>query len=142
MQTKEHGFEAKAASEFARLRKFQADLEEETGNACFVGLSVVGTAQQCVRLGNARAANRVQSEFRLSERRFWWLKVELIFNPPPPPPRAPLRHPYSTTCFIIGQLSKLPESLPHTSADVSTPNPYIEVPATHISPCPFLNLPN
>jgi len=85
MQTKEHGFEAKAASEFARLRKFQADLEEETGNACFVGLSVVGTAQQCVRLGNARAANRVQSEFRLSERRFWWLKVELIFNSPPPP---------------------------------------------------------
>ena len=75
MQTKEHGFQAKAAAEFAKLYKFQADLEEETGNACFVGLSAVATAQQCIRLGNHRAAARVQSEFRISDRRFWWLKV-------------------------------------------------------------------
>ena len=75
MQTKEHGFQAKAATEFAKLYKFQADLEEETGNACFVGLSAVATAQQCIRLGNHRAAARVQSEFRISDRRFWWLKV-------------------------------------------------------------------
>ena len=75
MQTKDHGWEAKAAAELAKLRRFQADLEQETGNACFVGLSVVGTAQQCLQLGNERAAKRVQSEFRLTERRFWWLKV-------------------------------------------------------------------
>lgn len=70
--------EAKAASEFARLRKFQAGLEEETGNACFVGLSIVGTAQQCIKLGNLRAANQVQSEFRISDRRFCWLKVSCL----------------------------------------------------------------
>ena len=70
--------EAKAAAEFARLRKFQAGLEEETGNACFVGLSVVGTAQQCLKLGNLRAANQVQSEFRIPERRFAWLKVKSL----------------------------------------------------------------
>ena len=77
LQTKEHGFQAKAAGEFAKLYKFQADLEEETGNACFVGLSAVATAQQCIRLGNHRAAARVQSEFRISDRRFWWLKVRI-----------------------------------------------------------------
>lgn len=75
LQTKEHAFESRATAEFARLRKFQADLEEETGNACFVGLSVIGTAQQCVKLGNMRAAHQVQSEFRISERRYWWLRV-------------------------------------------------------------------
>lgn len=67
--------EAKAMAEFARLRKFQAGLEDETGNFCFVGLSVVGTAQQCLKLGNLRAANQVQSEFRIPDRRFAWLKV-------------------------------------------------------------------
>lgn len=77
MQTKEHSFQAKAAAEFAKLRRFQAELEEETGNACFVGLSVVATAQQCLRLGNHRAAARVQSEFKISDRRFWWLKARL-----------------------------------------------------------------
>lgn len=74
-QTKEHALEAKAAAEAGKLRKFQAGLEEETGNACFVGLSLVGTTQQCLKLGNLRAANQVQSEFRISERRFCWIKV-------------------------------------------------------------------
>ena len=75
LQTKEHGFQSKAALEQAKLAKFQAHLEEETGNACFVGLTLIATAQQCIRLGNLRAAARVQSEFRISDKRFWWLKV-------------------------------------------------------------------
>ena len=37
-----------------------------------------GTAQQCLRLGNLRAANQVQSEFRIPERRFCWLKVNCV----------------------------------------------------------------
>ena len=45
------------------------------GNACFLGLSVVGTVRQCLRLGNARAANRVRSDMRMSDRRYTWLKV-------------------------------------------------------------------
>lgn len=80
MQTKEHVFEANAASELARLRKFQVDLEQETGHACFIGLSVIGTAQQCLKLGNERAAKRVQSEFRVPEKRWWWLKVTQLLE--------------------------------------------------------------
>ena len=49
-------FHAKAAQEMAALRRLQSELEAETGNACFLGLSAAGTVQQCLRLGNARAA--------------------------------------------------------------------------------------
>lgn len=74
-QSKEHVFQARATAEFARLRRVQAELEVETGQLAFVGLSVVGTLQQAVRLGNDRAAARVRSEFRVSDRRFWGIKV-------------------------------------------------------------------
>ncbi len=42
-------FQAKATAEFARLRRVQAELEVETGQLAFVGLSVVGTIRQAVR---------------------------------------------------------------------------------------------
>ena len=40
-QSKDHVFEARATAEFARLRRVQAELEVETGQLAFVGLSVV-----------------------------------------------------------------------------------------------------
>ena len=39
-------FQAKATAEFARLRRCQAELEVETGQLAFVGLSVVGSLRQ------------------------------------------------------------------------------------------------
>lgn len=80
MQTKEHGFQARAAAEWARLRRLQAELEAETGNAAFLGLSLADTLRQCVRLSNHRAAARVRTDFKISDRRFWWLKVSLILQ--------------------------------------------------------------
>ena len=41
----------------------------------FVGLSVVATVRQALKLGNERAAQRVRSEFRLSDKRFWGIKA-------------------------------------------------------------------
>ena len=74
-QTKEHGFQARGCAEWARLRRAQAELEEETGSAAFLGASLADTLRQCVRLGNHRAAARLRADFKLSDRRFWWLKV-------------------------------------------------------------------
>ncbi len=74
-QTREHGFQARAAGEWARLRRLQADLEAETGHACFLGLSLAATLRQCIRLGNGRAAARVRADFRVPDRRFWHLKA-------------------------------------------------------------------
>ena len=42
-QTKEHAFQAKATAEYAKLRSVQAELEVDTGNACFLGLSIADT---------------------------------------------------------------------------------------------------
>ena len=70
MQGRDGVFHAKAAQEMAALRRLQSELEAETGNACFLGLSVASTVQQCLRLGNARAASRVRNEFRLPERHY------------------------------------------------------------------------
>ncbi len=75
MQTKEHTFHGKSTAEWARLRRLQTDLEAETGNACFLGLSMADTLRQCISLGNHRAAGRVRTEFKISDRRFWWIKV-------------------------------------------------------------------
>ena len=75
MQTKEHGFQSRSAAEWARLRRVQSELEAETGNAALLGLSLAETLRQCVRLGNHRAAARLRADFKVSDRRFWWLKV-------------------------------------------------------------------
>ncbi len=45
-QSKERAFQAKATAEFARLRRLQAELEVDTGQLAFVGLSVIGTIRQ------------------------------------------------------------------------------------------------
>ena len=34
--------------------------------------------EQCIKLGNQRAANRVRQEFKLSERRWAWIKVRVL----------------------------------------------------------------
>ena len=36
LQTKEHTVESGAALDLAKLRKFQAEMEQETGHACFL----------------------------------------------------------------------------------------------------------
>ena len=80
MQTKEHNFQGKSAAEWAKLRRLQTDLEAETGNACFLGLNLADTLRQCIALGNHRAAGRVRAEFKISDRRFWWIKVHTILT--------------------------------------------------------------
>ena len=37
--------------------------------------------EQCIKLGNQRAANRVRQEFKLSERRWAWIKVRVLSYP-------------------------------------------------------------
>ena len=68
-------FKGRAQQSGPRLRRLQTDLEAETGNACFLGLSLADTLRQCISLGNHRAAGRVRTEFKISDRRFWWIKV-------------------------------------------------------------------
>ncbi|KAL6570743.1 vacuolar protein sorting-associated protein 16 [Orobanche gracilis] len=74
-ETKEHIFESKAAEEHAKLLRIQHELEVTTKQAIFVDSSISDTIRTCIVLGNQRAANRVKNEFKVSEKRWYWLKV-------------------------------------------------------------------
>lgn len=74
-ETKEHVFESKAAEEHAKLLRIQHELEVQTKQPIFVDSSISDTIRTCIVLGNHRAAMRVRSEFKVSEKRWYWLKV-------------------------------------------------------------------
>ncbi|KAK9286019.1 hypothetical protein L1049_025222 [Liquidambar formosana] len=74
-ETKEHTFESKAAEEHAKLLRMQHELEVTTKQAIFVDSSISDTIRTCIVLGNHRAALKVRTEFKVSEKRWYWLKV-------------------------------------------------------------------
>ncbi|XP_052210322.1 protein VACUOLELESS1 [Diospyros lotus] len=74
-ETKEHTFESKAAEEHAKLLRIQHELEVTTKQAIFVDSSISDTIRTCIVLGNHRAAMKVRTEFKVSEKRWYWLKV-------------------------------------------------------------------
>lgn len=74
-ETKEHHFESKAAEEHAKLLRLQHELEVTTKQAIFVDSSISDTIRTCIVLGNHRAAMKVRTEFKVSEKRWYWLKV-------------------------------------------------------------------
>eukprot|EP00257_Ricinus_communis_P020163 XP_015579335.1 protein VACUOLELESS1 isoform X1 [Ricinus communis] len=75
LETKEHAFESKAAEEHAKLLRIQHELEVSTKQAIFVDSSISDTIRTCIVLGNHRAAIKVKTEFKVSEKRWYWLKV-------------------------------------------------------------------
>ncbi|KAK2984932.1 hypothetical protein RJ640_017740 [Escallonia rubra] len=74
-ETKEHVFESKAAEEHAKLLRMQHELEVSTKQAIFVDSSISDTIRTCIVLGNHRAAVKVKTEFKVTEKRWYWLKV-------------------------------------------------------------------
>ncbi|KAE8037229.1 hypothetical protein FH972_009838 [Carpinus fangiana] len=74
-ETKEHTFESKAAEEHAKLLRMQHELEVTTKQAIFVDSSISDTIRTCIVLGNHRAAVKVKTEFKVSEKRWYWLKI-------------------------------------------------------------------
>ncbi|GAB2222949.1 hypothetical protein Droror1_Dr00017081 [Drosera rotundifolia] len=74
-ESKEHNFESKAAEEHAKLLRFQHELEVKTKQAIFVDSSISDTIRTCIVIGNHKDALRVKTEFKVSEKRWYWLKV-------------------------------------------------------------------
>ncbi|KAK3023745.1 hypothetical protein RJ639_044454 [Escallonia herrerae] len=74
-ETKEHVFESRAADEHAKLLRMQHELEVSTKQPIFVDSSISDTIRTCIVLGNHRAAVKVKTEFKVSEKRWYWLKV-------------------------------------------------------------------
>lgn len=74
-ESKEHNFESKAAEEHTKLLRFQHELEVKTKQAIFVDSSISDTIRTCIVIGNHKDALRVKTEFKVSEKRWYWLKV-------------------------------------------------------------------
>lgn len=77
-QSRDHQFQGKATSDLALLRKEQLKLERDTGQNMFVGLSLMETLRQCVKLRNGKAAAHFRKLFNISEPRWYWLKIRTL----------------------------------------------------------------
>ncbi|PPS07180.1 hypothetical protein GOBAR_AA13467 [Gossypium barbadense] len=60
---------------FISYARIQHELEVSTKQAIFVDSSISDTIRTCIVLGNHRAAMKVKTEFKVSEKRWYWLKV-------------------------------------------------------------------
>ncbi|THH00476.1 hypothetical protein EW026_g2060 [Hermanssonia centrifuga] len=78
-EDKERSFEAKMMDESARLLAFQQQLEKEAdGKISFFGLSVNETIRTCVINGMAKRAEKVKSDFKVPDKRFWYVKLHAL----------------------------------------------------------------
>lgn len=77
--SREHTFQVKAVDETQRLLKMQ-ELYQRELNEQFVGLSVNETIYKLIRLGNIKRSQKVQSEFKVSEKTYWWLRLRALVS--------------------------------------------------------------
>lgn len=78
-EDKDRSFEAKMMDENARLLAVQQQLEKDSqGNAKFFGLSVSETIRACIMNGMSNKADRVRSDFKVPDKRFWHIKLRAL----------------------------------------------------------------
>ncbi|KAH7906991.1 vacuolar assembling sorting protein VPS16 [Hygrophoropsis aurantiaca] len=78
-EDKDRTFEAKMTDESTRLLAFQQQLEKEAdGKVTFFGLSVSETIRTCLLNGMAKKADRVKADFKVPDKRFWYLKLHAL----------------------------------------------------------------
>lgn len=74
---KKHAFEAKMTDEQVKLLGAQLSLEKDLGQS-FVGLPVSETITKLLLIGNTNKAAKIKSDFKVSEKRFCWLRLKVI----------------------------------------------------------------
>lgn len=73
-------FQQKALSEEIQLLKVQEALDKDVadGTTEFVGLSVNETVYRLIRSGYGKRAQKIQSEFKMSEKTYWWIRLRAL----------------------------------------------------------------
>ncbi|CAK5269240.1 unnamed protein product [Mycena citricolor] len=80
-EDKERGFESKMTDENARLLALQQQLEKESdGKVQFFGLSVNDTITACIVNGMGKRADKVKSDFKVPDKRFWYVKLHALIS--------------------------------------------------------------
>ncbi|CAG8453383.1 779_t:CDS:10 [Ambispora leptoticha] len=75
---KDHAFEAKAIEENIKLLQKQSQLEKEISGQQFVGLSLSETVHKCIMAKESSKADKLKSDFKISDKRFWWIKLKAL----------------------------------------------------------------
>ncbi|TDL22763.1 vacuolar protein sorting-associated protein 16 [Rickenella mellea] len=76
---KERGFEAKMMDESVRLLTFQQQLEKDVdGKVLVFGQSVDATIHTCLVNGMTKKAEKVRSDFKVPDKRFWYIKLRAL----------------------------------------------------------------
>ncbi|KZF26620.1 vacuolar protein sorting-associated protein [Xylona heveae TC161] len=75
--SKEHTFQIKAMDEAQRLLKMQDAFDKDV-ESDLTGLSVNETIFQLTKLGHMKRAQKVQSEFKVPDKTFWWLRLRAL----------------------------------------------------------------
>ncbi|KAJ7740038.1 Vps16, C-terminal region-domain-containing protein [Mycena maculata] len=80
-EDKDRGFESKMMDESARLLTAQQQLEKESdGKIVFFGLSVNETIRTCLVNGMAKRADKIKSDFKVPDKRFWYVKLQALIS--------------------------------------------------------------
>jgi len=80
-EDKDRGFESKMMDESARLLTAQQQLEKEAdGKIVFFGLSVNETIRACLTNGMSKRADKVKSDFKVPDKRFWYVKLQALIS--------------------------------------------------------------
>ncbi|KAF9051351.1 vacuolar protein sorting 16 isoform 1 [Panaeolus papilionaceus] len=75
-EDKDRTFEAKMMDESVRLLTYQQQLESEADHKVkFFGLSINETIKTCILNGLSKRADKIKSDFKVSDKRFWYLKL-------------------------------------------------------------------
>ncbi|KAF8186996.1 Vps16, C-terminal region-domain-containing protein [Mycena galopus ATCC 62051] len=80
-EDKDRGFESKMMDESARLLTLQQQLEKDTdGKTVYFGLSVNETIRTLVVNGLSKRADKVKSDFKVPDKRFWYVKMAALIS--------------------------------------------------------------
>ncbi|KAK3113378.1 Vacuolar protein sorting-associated protein 16 [Teratosphaeriaceae sp. CCFEE 6253] len=77
--SKEYALQVTALEDTQKLLRFQEAFEKDFTER-FVGLSVNETMSKLIKMGNMKRAVKVQTEFRVPEKMYWWVRLRALVS--------------------------------------------------------------
>lgn len=77
--SKEHTLQVTAMEDAQKLLRFQEAFEKDISER-FVGLSVNETLSKLIKMGNMKRSLKVQSEFKVTEKTYWWIRLRSLVS--------------------------------------------------------------
>ena len=75
--SKEHAPQVAALEDAQKLLRFQEAFEKDL-NERFIGMSVNETISKLIKLGNFKRSTKVQTEFKVSDKTYWWIRLRAL----------------------------------------------------------------